>query len=169
MTDALKVIPSANSVSTGVRDTAPLARALSDILVDILADTYRLLFKTHAIHWNIEGSLFYSVHNLTETQYADLFAATDELAERIRALGHLAPQRPEDIMARSRVDDVSDKTSAAEMIKQLAADHEKLAHRLHALVEMSASHKDPVTEDMATARSAFHEQAAWMLRALSKN
>ncbi|WP_417210666.1 Dps family protein [Antarctobacter sp.] len=165
MTDSLKVVPTADSVSTGVRDTGPLASALSDVL----ADTYRLLFKTHAIHWNVEGPLFFSVHNLTEAQYQDLFAAADELAERIRALGHLAPSRLDDIIHRSRVEDVTEGLSAAGMIDQLAADHEKLAHRLHALVEMSGSRKDPVTEDLATARSAFHEKAAWMLRALSKS
>merc|ERR1711974_398579 len=155
MTDSLKVVPSTDSVSTGVRDTEPLASGLSDVL----ADTYRLDFKTHAIHWNVEGPLFFSVHHLTEAQYQDLFAAADVLAERIRALGHLAPSRLDDIIKRSRVEDV---------IEQLAADHEKLAHRLHALIEMSGSRKDPVTEDLATARSAFHEKAAWMLRALSK-
>ncbi|ASP18787.1 DNA protection during starvation protein [Antarctobacter heliothermus] len=164
MTDSLKVVPSTDSVSTGVRDTEPLASGLSDVL----ADTYRLVFKTHAIHWNVEGPLFFSVHHLTEAQYQDLFAAADVLAERIRALGHLAPSRLDDIIKRSRVEDVTDGLNTADMIEQLAADHEKLAHRLHALIEMSGSRKDPVTEDLATARSAFHEKAAWMLRALSK-
>lgn len=165
MTDSLKVVPSNDSVSTGVRDTGALASALSDVL----ADTYRMLFKTHAIHWNVEGPLFFSVHNLTEEQYQDLFAAADDLAERIRALGHLAPSRLDDITKRSRIEDVTEGLSAAEMIEQLAADHEKLAHRLHALIEMAGGRKDPVTEDLATARSAFHEKAAWMLRALSKS
>lgn len=165
MTDSLKVVPTTDTVSTGVRDIEPLASGLSDVL----ADTYRLLFKTHAIHWNVEGPLFFSVHNLTEAQYQDLFTAADDLAERIRALGHLAPSRLDDITKRSRVEDVTDGVSTAGMIEQLAADHEKLAHRLHALIEMAGSRKDPVTEDLATARSAFHEKAAWMLRALSKS
>ena len=164
MTDARKVVPSQDSVSTGVRDTDTLASALSDVL----ADTYRLLFKTHAIHWNVEGPLFYAVHNLTEEQYRDLFEATDDLAERIRALGHLAPSQLGDITARSRVQDVVGTDDAAGMLTGLAADHEKLAHRLHALITLSGGHKDPVTEDLATDRSAFHEKAAWMLRALAK-
>ncbi|WP_305969590.1 MULTISPECIES: Dps family protein [unclassified Mameliella] len=165
MTDSLKVVPTEDSVSTGVKDTETLASGLSDVL----ADTYRLLFKTHAIHWNVEGPLFFSVHNLTEEQYQDLFAAADELAERIRALGHLAPARLDDITNRSRVDDVSAKATTADMIVELAHDHEKLAHRLHALIALADTHRDPVTEDLATARSAFHEKAAWMLRALAKS
>ncbi|ABV95569.1 ferritin Dps family protein (plasmid) [Dinoroseobacter shibae DFL 12 = DSM 16493] len=165
MTDALKIIPSTDDVSTGVRDTATIASGLADVL----SDTYRLVFKTHAYHWNVEGPLFYSVHKMTEEQYENMFAAADELAERIRALGELAPMQLSAVMERSRVQDGHDGMSAFEMIEDLAADHEKIAHRLHALVELVESRKDPVTEDLATERSAFHEQAAWMLRALTKS
>ncbi len=164
MTSSLNVIPSEDSVSTGVRETAKIA----DGLADVLADTYRLVFKSHAYHWNVEGPLFYSVHNMTEEHYENLFKAADELAERIRALGHLAPTAMADIMARSRVEDRSGDMSTEEMVQDLARDHEQLAHRFHALIEIVEDLKDPVTEDLATERSAFHEQAAWMLRAIAK-
>lgn len=165
MSNALNVVPSEDNVATGVRDTAAIAEGLADVL----ADTYRLVFKSHAYHWNVEGPLFYSVHNLTEEHYEDMFAAADELAERIRALGHLAPTSMTDIVARSRIEDKPGPLSTEEMVQDLAADHERLAHRLHALIELIEGRQDPVTEDMATARSAFHEKAAWMLRALAKS
>ncbi|WP_208351424.1 Dps family protein [Pseudaestuariivita rosea] len=164
MADALKVVPREDDVKTGVRDT----RGIAEGLADVLADTYRLIFKTHAYHWNVEGPLFYSIHNLTEEQYENMFEAADELAERIRALGHLAPMAMADIMKRSQIDDKDGAISAGEMVEDLAADHERLAHRLHALIELVEGRKDPVTEDLATERSAFHEQAAWMLRAIAK-
>jgi starvation-inducible DNA-binding protein len=164
MTDALKVVPSTSEVSTGVRDIPGIA----DALANVLADTYRLIFKTHAYHWNVEGPAFYSVHKLTEEHYTDMFEAADELAERIRALGVLAPNALSEIMQRSVIKDADGPLSAGEMLDDLARDHERLAHRLHALVELVGTRRDPVTEDLATARSAFHEQAAWMLRALAK-
>lgn len=165
MTEALHVVPSDTPVSTGVRDTETLAKALADVL----ADTLRLTFKTQVCHWNIEGPLFHAAHTLTEEQYGAMFAAADVLAERIRALGHLAPARLEDIVKRSRIDDAQGGVTAEEMIAALAEDHERLAHRLHALVELSEGRKDPVTADLATQRSAFHEQAAWMLRSLVRS
>lgn len=164
MTSSLNVVPSEDTVSTGVRETGKIA----DGLADVLADTYRLVFKSHAYHWNVEGPLFYSVHNMTEEHYENLFKAADELAERIRALGHLAPTTMADIMARSRVEDRSGEMTTEEMVQDLAQDHEQLAHRFHALIEIVEGLKDPVTEDLATERSAFHEQAAWMLRAIAK-
>ncbi|GFE66112.1 Dps family protein [Litoreibacter roseus] len=162
MTDALKVVPSETEVNSGVRDVDALAKGLADVL----ADTYRLLFKSHAYHWNVEGPLFYSLHNLTEEQYENMFEAADELAERIRALGKLAPMTMKGIMDASVIEDLDEVPSAGKMCADLAADHERIAHRLHALIELADEHKDAVTEDLATERSAFHEQAAWMLKAI---
>ena len=164
MSNAMKVIPTEDTVSTGVRDT----KAIAEGLADVLADTYRLVFKSHAYHWNVEGPLFYSVHNLTEEHYENMFQAADDLAERIRALGHLAPVSMMDITARSAIEDRTGALSTADMIQDLADDHERLAHRLHALIKVVDGRSDPVTEDLATERSAFHEKAAWMLRAMAK-
>lgn len=164
MTEALKVVPEERDVKSGVRDVAPIAEGLSDVL----ADTYCLMFKTHAYHWNVEGPLFYSIHKLSEEQYEDLFEASDVLAERIRALGKMAPMSLNEIVKRSAIEDNSGNPTAGEMCELLASDHERIAHRMHALIEISADRKDAVTEDLATARSAFHEQAAWMLRAIAK-
>lgn len=167
MKDALDVVPSTDTVETGVEDT----KAIAEGLADIVADTYRLTFKTHAYHWNVEGPLFFQLHKLTEMQYENMFKAADELAERIRAIGHLAPMRMEDILKRSQIEDPGARTkmTAAKMIEDLASDHEKVAKRLHDLIDLVGEHSDPVTEDLATGRSAFHEQAAWMLRATGKS
>ncbi|WP_411891008.1 Dps family protein [Yoonia sp. SDW83-1] len=163
MTNALNVVPNEQEIASGVRAPATVAEALADVL----ADTYQLTFKTHAIHWNVEGPLFYSIHQLTETQYEDMFAAADTIAERIRAIGQMAPMSMKGIIEKSVIEDATTTMSAGEMCEQLAQDHERVAHRLHALIEIAEEHNDPVTEDMATARSAFHEQAAWMLKAIT--
>lgn len=162
MTHALNVVPETQDISSGVTNRD----AIVDGLADVLADTYRLTFKTHAYHWNVEGPLFYSVHNLTEGQYEDMFAAADELAERIRALGKLAPMTLSALTDQSAVRDQNEVLSAGDMCADLAKDHERVAHRLHALIKIAGDSNDPVTEDLATERSAFHEKAAWMLKAL---
>lgn len=164
MASPMKVVPSPEKVKTGVKDIAPIA----DGIAGVLADTYRLIFKTHAYHWNVEGPLFYSIHSLTETQYEDMFAAADDLAERIRALGQLAPGKLSEIVERSVVTDLEKMPSAEQMVEDLAADHERVAKRLRDLVELAEERRDAVTADLATQRCAFHEQAAWMLRATAK-
>ena len=164
MKDAMQVVPAPENVKTGVQRVKPVAKALAEAL----ADTYRLVFKTHAYHWNVEGALFYPIHTLTETQYENMFAAADEIAERSRALGQIAPSTLNDVIEASIVKDADTLPSAQEMVEDLAADHEKVAKRMHKVITLAEVHEDPVTADLMTARSAFHEQAAWMLRATAK-
>lgn len=163
MSSPLRTVASEKDVKTGVSNTD----AIADALCNILSDTYRLTFKTHVCHWNVEGPLFYAIHNLTEAHYEELFAATDVIAERIRALGHLAPVNFNSMMEQSVVTDLDKNLSAEKMVNQLADDHERIAHRLHALIEIAAANRDEVTADLATARPAFHEKAVWMLRAIT--
>lgn len=164
MNKALSPAPKADKVETGVSNVPDIAEGLSQAL----ADTYRLMFKTHAYHWNVEGPLFHPIHILTEGQYEDLFKAADVVAERIRALGYLAPWKLGDIVKASVVEDAAKLPTAQDMVADLAADHEAIAKRLRGAIEVAEQGNDPVTADLLTARCAFHEKAAWMLRATAK-
>lgn len=164
MTEQMNVVPKADKVKTGVKDTKALAAALTRAV----ADTYRLIFKTHAYHWNVEGPLFYAVHHLTDEHYKEMFPAADELAERIRSLGQLAPFSFAEVIRLSIIKDLEALPTTLEMITDLAADHAAVASGFHDLFKLAEDNADPVTADLATRRSAFHEQAAWMLRATAK-
>jgi starvation-inducible DNA-binding protein len=159
----MKPTPEVVDIETGVTDAKAVAKELSKVL----ADTYSLTIKTHAVHWNVEGPMFFAVHNLTEAQYGDLFAAADVIAERIRALGHLTAMSPKELLKGSVVADANDAADAISMCNSLAEDHTNIAKRLHDVIAKAGDAGDPVTEDLATARAAFHEKAAWMLRALA--
>ena len=164
MSEALKAVPKKDSIDTGVTDVP----AVTEGLAIALADTYRLLFKTHAYHWNVEGPLFHPIHLLTEAQYGDLFQAADDLAERIRALGQLAPFKLADVTKMSCVSDPAKLPSAQGMVEDLGHDHEAIAKRLRKVIATAEEAGDPVTADLLTGRCAAHEKAAWMLRATAK-
>lgn len=164
MSEVLKTVPRPDTVDTGVEKVTDVVRGLNAAL----SDTYCLLFKSHAYHWNVEGPFFHAIHNLTEAQYTDLFHAADDLAERIRALGKLAPARLGDVTELSIIKDRAKLPSAQAMVEDLAADHEAVAKRLHKVIEAAEDASDPVTADLLTGRCAFHEKAAWMLRATAK-
>ncbi|MCA0206996.1 Dps family protein [Pararhodobacter sp.] len=162
MKDLRSVTPGTVAVKTGVE--AP--EAVAEKLAEILGGTYDLLIRTHEVHWNIEGPMFYGVHMLTEKQYGELFAATDELAERIRALGHLAPATP-GALVDTDAKGTKAKAGAAAMVTALKDRHEALARACHEGITLAEDSGDPVTADMLTARSAAHEKAAWMLRSMA--
>jgi starvation-inducible DNA-binding protein len=141
-------------------------RAIADGLDRLLADTYTLYLKTHNFHWNVEGPMFNTLHQMFETQYTELALAVDLIAERIRALGFRAPGSYREFAALARVEDAVGTPSAMEMIAQLVKDQEtvvRTARESFALVD--EAHDEP-TADLLTQRMQIHEKTAWMLRSM---
>ena len=66
-------------------------QTIADQLSKILADEYVLYTKTRNAHWNVTGSDFYDKHKFFEIQYGQLDGFIDNVAERIRSIGHFAP------------------------------------------------------------------------------
>jgi starvation-inducible DNA-binding protein len=161
---SLKAKPKIEKIDTGMaqRDTKAVAAKLSEAL----ADSFVLYVKTLGVHWNIVGPTFYSMHKLTEAQYEDLDDAIDEIAERIRALGHPAPASFGDYAKLSQLDSTSTLASAEEMLTSLILDNQMIARRLREAVATADDVDDVFTADMLTSRIGKHEQNAWMLRAV---
>ncbi len=143
-------------------DRATLANELSEVL----ANTYLVYLKTQNFHWNVVGPLFYSVHKLTEDQYIDMAEAIDDIAERIRAIGFLAPGSFEQFKKLAAITEETGKPDTEEMIKQLAEDNEKCSRLMRKAVEEAEKVDDVKTADLLTDRIGQHEENTWMLRAL---
>jgi starvation-inducible DNA-binding protein len=143
-------------------DRRELARAVGKAL----AETYVLYTKTQAIHWNVVGPLFYTLHKLTEEQYEDLAEAVDDLAERIRALDAPAPGSFGEFLQLSDIPETREQQTAEQAVMMLCTDHETAARTFREATRMANDCEDVVTADLLTARMAVHEKAAWMLRSL---
>ena len=89
----------------------------------VLADSYMLFIKTQGVHWNVVGPTFYSLHKLTEEHYGNLYAAIDEIAERIRALGEKAPASYRKYGELSDIQDYDLEQTAEQHVKMLIDDH----------------------------------------------
>lgn len=166
MSSVLKIeTPKVDKIKTGIADD--VREQLAKHLSVLLAETYKLTIQSHLYHWNVVGPLFKSIHDLTEEHYEDLFAATDVLAERIRALGHRAPVNVEDDELKLSIKlPESGMPTAKTMVSDLVESHEAIAAEMRDVAGYAGDNGDVVTEDMLTARITFHEKAAWMLRAL---
>lgn len=141
-------------------------RRLSMLLSACLADTYLLMVKTQGYHWNAVGPLFHSIHQLTEDHYTDLFAAVDELGERIRALGYPAPTSITQLISMSEIEEDIGNPTTREMLQTLCSDHEIIVRRVRNAISPAEDANDHVTADLLIKRIAFHEKAIWMLRSL---
>ena len=133
-------------------------------LIAVLADSYLLMAKTQACHWNAHGSNFYGLHKLTEAQYGELFKAIDELAERLRAIGGMPPSSLAGMLEHARLkeaDAVRDTDSAALM---LAEDNEAMSKSAREAADEAGDEDDTATHDLLVQRVAVHDKAAWLLR-----
>lgn len=135
-------------------------------LSDVLASTYKLMIKTQVYHWNVVGPLFAPIHKLTEDQYNALFVAADIIAERVRALGHIAPVNFGDMKSFAPTGHSVDNSSAHDMVADLIKDHEAASRAIREVAAKAGDEGDLVTEDMLTERLTFHEKALWMLKAI---
>ena len=62
-------------------------KAVSEALNGLLADSFALYLKTKNFHWHVSGPHFRDYHLLLDEQAADIFGATDDMAERVRKIG----------------------------------------------------------------------------------
>jgi len=140
---------------------------VSHILNGFLADEFLLYLKTRNAHWNVEGPNFHAMHKFFENQYEQLDDIMDDVAERIRALGHYAPATLKSYMELTHLTEKSrEKNNSGGFIKELLGDHESIITRLRENVSHIANNlQDAGTSDFFTSLMETHEKMAWMLRA----
>lgn len=137
--------------------------SLINELQKILASNYTLYTKYQNFHWNVTGPHFYSLHNFFEEQYTALAEANDEIAERIRALGSVAPGTMQAFIELSLIKESPEALSAEQMLETLKSDNEIIIEQLKKLIVEFAESGDDGTADLLTQRVQYHQKTLWML------
>lgn len=142
------------------------SEAVALILNTLLSDEYVLYTKVRNYHWNVEGPSFMELHKFYEEMYTELAETIDEVAERIRKIGHYAEGRLKDFVALTHLEEEQYTKDPKEQQKNLLDDHETIARfvREH-IEEAEEKYKDVGTSDFLTAVLKDHEKWAWFLRA----
>ncbi|MDX1639329.1 MAG: Dps family protein [Balneolaceae bacterium] len=137
---------------------------IAEGLSHLLADSYMVYLKTHNYHWNVTGELFHPLHEQFEQQYTELAEAIDEIAERIRALGHKSPGSFKEFNQLTSIKEDTEKPKALEMVRRLAIANEQVIRTARKALEAPKKADDEATIDLITQRLNVHSKAAWMLR-----
>ncbi len=137
-------------------------------LSHFLADSYTLYLKTHNFHWNVTGPMFNTLHTMFMTQYTEEWTALDEIAERIRALGYMAPGSYAEFVKLSsiREEQAPGGLDWREMVRQLVVGNEAVCRTARKVIKTADGAGDDPSVDLATQRLQVHEKNAWMLRSL---
>lgn len=148
----------------------PNKQAVAAELNKLLSDEFLLYTKTRKFHWNVEGAQFHDLHLFFEKQYIQLAVIMDEVAERIRKIGHYALGAMKHFLRESSLRENEDsETSSATMLQELLDDHEMIIRRLRSDIDtFQDKYKDAGSADFITGLIEQHETMAWMLRATAK-
>lgn len=146
--------------------TAEGRQQVAYALNKLLADEVVLYTKTRNYHWNVEGSNFSEMHLFYEKQYGELAEMIDEIAERVRQLGHFAEGRLVDFMKLTQLLEPEYTSDQKSQIRNLLEDHETIVRSLRKLIqEFTDKFGDAGDADFITGVTKHHEKMAWMLRA----
>ena len=163
MTKEAKNSPLAIHIGIEEKDRAAIAGGLSRLL----ADTFTLYLTTHNFHWNVTGPMFNSLHAMFMDQYTEMWNSIDTIAERCRALGHVAPGSYAEYSKLTGIADApAEPPSALDMVAILVKGHEAVARTAREVFPVAEKAGDEPTCDLLTQRLTVHEQTAWMLRAI---
>lgn len=138
---------------------------ISSALRELLADVFSLYVKTKNFHWHIAGRHFRDYHLLLDEQAGQIFAMTDDIAERARKIGGSTLRSIGDIARHQRLKDNDEETVGPEkMLSELRDDNLQLARFLRSAHELCAAHNDVATTSLIETWIDETERRAWFLR-----
>jgi len=146
-------------------DLAPEAVAeISAALRPLLADVFSLYLKTKNFHWHITGRHFRDYHLLLDEHAAQIFAMTDDIAERTRKIGASTLRSIGDIARNQRLaDNNSETVTPREMLRELRDDNVRLTSYLRSAHEVCANHNDAATTSVIETWIDETERRTWFL------
>jgi len=141
--------------------------AVAQELNKLLADEHVLYIMTRNAHWNVEGPDFLTKHRFFEEQYGQIESMIDDVAERVRTLGHYAEATLAGFLNLTHLTEASrEKNNSEGFIKTLLQAHETIIINLRGNINRFANeYHDLGTSDFITGLMETHEKMAWMLRA----
>jgi starvation-inducible DNA-binding protein len=162
------------------RRKAPLAtptdlssNAVRDVsagLNQLLADTFALYLKTKNFHWHVSGVHFRDLHLLFDEHGDQIFAMTDDIAERVRKIGGTTIRSIGNIARLQRVEDNdADFVTPEDMVAELRDDNKDLVARMRELHDMCDEARDVATASLIENWIDQTERRLWFLYEISRN
>jgi starvation-inducible DNA-binding protein len=137
---------------------------ISSALRPLLADVFALYVKTKNFHWHMSGPHFRDYHLLLDEHGEQIFAMTDEIAERARKIGGTTLRSISDITRHQRLKDNNEEDVAAEdMLAELRADNLALTRSLRSTHQVCDEQGDVATASLIETWIDETERRAWFL------
>jgi starvation-inducible DNA-binding protein len=137
---------------------------ISDHLRHLLADVFALYVETKNFHWHMSGRHFRDYHLLLDEHAAQIFAMTDDTAERARKIGGATLRSVGDISRHQRLKDNNEEfVTPRDMLAELCADNQQLTRFLRSAHQVCDEHNDVATASMIENWIDQAERRTWFL------
>src|SRR5215472_6488828 len=137
---------------------------ISGALRLLLADVFGLYVKTKNFHWHMTGRSFRDFHLLLDEQSDQIFAMTDNIAERARKIGGSTIRSISDISRHQRLKDNNEEDFTPRgMLLELQADNLRLTRFLRGTHEVCERHNDVATASLIENWVDETERRTWFL------
>ena len=139
-------------------------KVLSDGLNVLLADAFALYIKTKNFHWHVSGPHFRDYHLLLDEQATQIFAITDDIAERVRKIGGTTIHSIGHIARLQRVaDNDAVYVDAQDMLVELLEDNKTLVLNMHEIHDVCGEVGDVATASLLENWIDEAERRSWFL------
>jgi starvation-inducible DNA-binding protein len=142
---------------------------ISTELRHLLADVFALYVKTKNFHWHMSGPHFRDYHLLLDEQSEQIFAMTDDVAERARKIGGTSLHSIGEIGKNQRLkDNNAAQVSPREMLRELHDDNAQLTHFMRAAHEVCDKYNDVATASLLENWIDETERRTWFLGEITR-
>jgi starvation-inducible DNA-binding protein len=160
---ATQAIQNANVVAPG-GFTPEQVQSISRALNSLLADVFALYIKTKNFHWHMSGPHFRDYHLLLDEQAGQIFAISDDIAERVRKIGGNTLKSVGEISKLQRVhDNEKSFVPAEEMLRELRDDNQAFVLNLKETHEITSEAGDYATTSLIENWIDQAERRSWFL------
>lgn len=143
------------------------SNAIQDItggLNALLADVFALYLKTKNFHWHMSGPHFRDYHLLLDEHGDQIFAMTDDMAERVRKIGGITLHSIGNIARLQRIEDNdADYVTPLDMLAELRDDNKQLAAAMREVHDLCDEHGDVATASLLENWIDETERRTWFL------
>jgi len=137
---------------------------ISSALRQLLADVFALYVKTKNFHWHMSGRHFRDYHLLLDEHAEQIFAMTDDVAERARKIGGTTLHSIGEISRHQRLkDNNAEFVTPKDMLAELSADNQQLTRSLRSTHEICDRHNDVATASLIENWIDETERRTWFL------
>jgi starvation-inducible DNA-binding protein len=137
---------------------------ISASLNTLLADAFALYMKTKNFHWHVSGRHFHDYHLMLDEQSEQIFASTDELAERVRKLGGITLRSIGQISKLQTIQDNNESyVPPRQMLHELMEDNKHMAAAMRKAHKLCDEHEDSGTAGLLETFIDETERRTWFL------